>query len=87
MVALAAFVVDRSRAAATRDTTARIMLLALVPAHVVIVQPDLGSGLVYIVSALAMLFVGRPGWRTSRRCSRWARSRSCSCSWSRRRWA
>ncbi len=55
-----------------RETTSRIMLLALFPAMLVIAQPDLGSGLVYISIALAILFVagtqvdpfrgaGRPG--------------------------
>src|SRR5256885_12544519 len=38
-----------------RETTALVMLLALVPAFFVIAQPDLGSGLVYIVVALAVL--------------------------------
>jgi rod shape determining protein RodA len=63
VVALAAFVVDRSRRLQERDTTARVMLLTLVPAALVIVQPDLGSGLVYIVIGLALLFVAGVGWR------------------------
>ena len=46
-----------------RDTTARVMLLTLVPAELVIIQPDLGSGLVYIVIGLATLFVAGAGWR------------------------
>ena len=64
-----------------RDTTARIMLLALIPAALVMVQPDLGSGLVYIVIALAVLFVaGTPlaALRRARRARRGRRSRSCS---------
>jgi rod shape determining protein RodA len=63
IVALSAFVVDRSRRLQSRDTTARVMLLTLVPAAFVIVQPDLGSGLVYIVIGLATLFVAGTGWR------------------------
>jgi rod shape determining protein RodA len=63
VVALAAFVVDRSRRLQERDTSARVMLLTLVPAALVIVQPDLGSGLVYIVIGLALLFVAGVGWR------------------------
>ena len=63
VVALSAFIVDRSRRLQARDTTARIMLLTLVPAAMVIVQPDLGSGLVYIVIGLATLFVAGTGWR------------------------
>jgi rod shape determining protein RodA len=63
IVALSAFIVDRSRRLNSRDTTARIMLMTLVPAGLVIVQPDLGSGLVYIVIGLATLFVAGTGWR------------------------
>src|SRR3954464_10207250 len=63
VVALAAFIVDRSRRPGARDTTVRVMLLTLVPAAMVIVQPDLGSGLVYIVIGLATLFVAGTGWR------------------------
>jgi rod shape determining protein RodA len=63
MVALASFVVDRSRRLSERDTTARVMLLALVPAMLVIAQPDLGSGLVYVVIALAVLFVAGTSWK------------------------
>jgi rod shape determining protein RodA len=63
LVALSAFVVDRSRALHQRDTTVRVMLLTLIPAVLVIVQPDLGSGLVYIVVGLAVLFVAGASWR------------------------
>jgi rod shape determining protein RodA len=63
IVALSAFVVDRSRRLQDRHTTARIMLLTLIPAALVIVQPDLGSGLVYIVIGLALLFVAGVPWR------------------------
>lgn len=62
-VALAAFVVDRSRHLRGRDTTVRTMLLALVPALFVIAQPDLGSGMVYVVIALTVLFVAGAPWR------------------------
>jgi len=63
LVALSAFVVDRSRSFASRDTTVRVMLLTLIPAALVIVQPDLGSGLVYIVIGLAVLFIAGASWR------------------------
>jgi rod shape determining protein RodA len=63
LVALSAFVVDRSRSLQRRDTTVRVMLLTLIPAGLVIVQPDLGSGLVYIVVGLAVLFVAGASWR------------------------
>jgi rod shape determining protein RodA len=63
VVALSAFVVDRSRSLQRRDTTVRVMLLTLIPAVLVIVQPDLGSGLVYIVVGVAVLFVAGTSWR------------------------
>jgi rod shape determining protein RodA len=63
VVTLAAVVVERSRNIGQRETTALVMLLALVPAFFVIAQPDLGSGLVYIVIALATLFVAGTSWR------------------------
>jgi rod shape determining protein RodA len=63
ILALAGFVVDRVRRLGDRDTTARTMLLALFPAMLVIAQPDLGTGLVYIVIALTVLFVAGTSWR------------------------
>jgi rod shape determining protein RodA len=62
-IALAAFVVDRSRQLRERDTTARVMMAALIPAMFVILQPDLGSGMVYVVIALTLLFVAGTSWR------------------------
>ena len=57
IVSLAAFAVDRSRHLHERRTTARIMVLALVPAMLVIVQPDLGTGLVYVVVGFTSLVI------------------------------
>ncbi|MCX6385418.1 MAG: FtsW/RodA/SpoVE family cell cycle protein [Solirubrobacterales bacterium] len=62
VVALSAFAVDRARRIGDRDTTARIMLLALIPAALVMIQPDLGTGLVYLVIALATLFIAGTPW-------------------------
>jgi rod shape determining protein RodA len=62
VMALAAFVVDRMRRLGERETTSRIVLLALVPAILVIAQPDLGSGLVYLAIVLAVLFVAGTKW-------------------------
>jgi rod shape determining protein RodA len=56
IVALAGFAVDRSRALHERRTTARIMLLALLAAMLVIPQPDLGTGIVYVVIGVSVLF-------------------------------
>ena len=39
------------------------MLLALVPAMLVIAQPDLGTGMVYVVIALTVLFVAGTSWK------------------------
>jgi len=63
ILALSAFVVDRLRRINDRDTTARVMLLALFPAMLVMAQPDLGTGLVYVLVALAILFVAGTSWR------------------------
>jgi rod shape determining protein RodA len=63
VVTLAAVVVERSRNISQRDTTALVLLMALIPALFVIAQPDLGSGLVYVVIALAVLFVAGTSWR------------------------
>jgi rod shape determining protein RodA len=63
VVALAGFAVDRSRRLRERDTTAIIVLLALVPAALVMIQPDLGSALVYVVIVLAVLFAAGTSWK------------------------
>jgi rod shape determining protein RodA len=62
-VALAALVVDRARHLRERDTTIRVMIAALVPAMFVIAQPDLGSGLVYMVIAYMLLFIAGASWK------------------------
>ncbi len=62
IAALAAFIVDRARRLGERDTTARIVLLAMVPATLVMAG-DLGSGIVYIAILFAVLFVAGVTWR------------------------
>jgi rod shape determining protein RodA len=62
VITLAAFMVDRMRRLNERETTSRIVLLALVPAMLVVAQPDLGSGLVYLAILLAVLFVAGTPW-------------------------
>jgi rod shape determining protein RodA len=62
ILALSAFVVDRARRLPERETTSRVVLLALVPAMLVIAQPDLGSGLVYLAITGALLFVVGTKW-------------------------
>ncbi len=63
ILALSAFTVDRIRRVAERDTTARVMLAGLIPAALVMAQPDLGSALVYVVITFAVLFVAGTTWR------------------------
>jgi rod shape determining protein RodA len=63
ILALSALVVDRARRLRERDTTARVMLAALLPAMLVIAQPDLGSGMVYMTIAFVLLFVAGTPWR------------------------
>jgi rod shape determining protein RodA len=63
IVALAAFAADRSRRLAERRTTARIMLLALVAAMLVIPQPDLGTGMVYVAIGFSVLFFAGTPWK------------------------
>jgi rod shape determining protein RodA len=62
VVALSGFLVDRMRRMG-RDTTARIMLLGLLPTMLVIAEPDLGSALVYVAGTMALLFVAGAPWR------------------------
>ena len=62
VLAVSAFIVDRMRRF-DRDTTARVLLLALLPAMLVMAQPDLGTSLVYVVGTLALLFVAGAPWR------------------------
>jgi rod shape determining protein RodA len=61
-VTLSAFMVDRMRRLTERETTSRIVLLALIPAMLVVAQPDLGSGLVYLAILVAVLFVAGTPW-------------------------
>jgi rod shape determining protein RodA len=63
IVALSAYVVERSRRLRERETTVRVMIAALVPAMFVIAQPDLGSGMVYMVVAFVLLFIAGTSWR------------------------
>ena len=63
VLALSGFVVDRLRGAGSRETTARVMLLGLIPAMLVMAQPDLGTAIVYVVGTLAVLFVAGAPWR------------------------
>ena len=63
VVALSGFIVDRLRGTGSRQTTARVMVLGLIPTMLVMAQPDLGTSLVYVIGTLALLFVGCAPWR------------------------
>jgi rod shape determining protein RodA len=64
ILALAAFIVDNARTLDRRETTAKILLVALVPSMLVIAQPDLGSGLVYLfITAVLLIVAGTPARR------------------------
>lgn len=63
ILSLAAFVVDRSRRLNEWRTTGRIMLLALIPALVVIPQPDLGTAMVYVAIGFMTLFIVGTSWK------------------------
>jgi len=62
VLALAGFVVDRMRSMG-RQTTARVMLLGLLPTMLVLMEPDLGSATVYVAATLAILYVAGAPWR------------------------
>jgi rod shape determining protein RodA len=63
IVSLAAFLADRARRVHEASTTARIMLLALIPAMFVMVQPDIGTSIVFAVIGFVMLFVAGSSWK------------------------
>ncbi|MEO7198490.1 MAG: rod shape-determining protein RodA [Solirubrobacterales bacterium] len=62
VLALAGFVIDRARRQSEWQRTARLLLLGLVPASIVFVQPDLGTALVYGMVTLVILFVAGVRW-------------------------
>lgn len=62
VLALAGFVIDRARRQPEWRRTARLLLLGIVPAVIVFLQPDLGTALVYGAVTLAILFVSGIRW-------------------------
>jgi rod shape determining protein RodA len=63
IVALAGFAVDRARRIHEWRTTVRIMLLAILSALLVIPQPDLGTGMVYVAVGFSILFFAGTSFR------------------------
>ena len=83
VVALSGFVVERMREMG-RQTTARVMLLGLLPTMLVMAEPDLGSATVYVAGTLAILFVAGRAVAPLRRADRAVRGqRRRSCWWRR----
>jgi rod shape determining protein RodA len=63
IVAISAFVIERTRRGTPLRQTFRILALGLVPAGLVFLQPDLGTGIVLLVITLAILFLAGVPWR------------------------
>lgn len=63
ILALSAFAVERSRRMSEHRTTARILLLALIPAMIVMRQSDLGDALIYVLIGVAVLFFLGTSWK------------------------
>jgi rod shape determining protein RodA len=63
ILSLAAFIADRSKRLHEGRTTVRIMLLALIPALLVLPQPDLGTAMVFVAVGFVMLFVAGTNWK------------------------
>jgi rod shape determining protein RodA len=62
IVALAAFVIERTRRGSPARQTIRILALGLAPAALVFLQPDLGTGIVLVVITIAVLFLAGVRW-------------------------
>src|SRR5919106_5980386 len=63
IVALAAFVIDRTRRGSPMRQTVRMLALGLAPAALVFLQPDLGTGIVLGVITITILFLAGVPWR------------------------
>jgi len=63
IAALAGFAIDRLRRTSERKRTARLLLMGVAPAALVFLQPDLGTGLVYGVITLAVLYIAGISWQ------------------------
>jgi rod shape determining protein RodA len=62
IVALAAFVIERTRRGTPLRQTARVLVLGLAPAALIFLQPDLGTAAVLVVITLAVLFIAGVRW-------------------------
>ncbi len=62
-VTLAAFVFERVRRPFGLGSTLRLLALGVAPAALVFLQPDLGTGIVFVVIVIAVLFVAGIPWQ------------------------
>ena len=62
IVTLAAFAIDTARRGSEARRTVRLLALGLFPAGLVLLQPDLGTALVYGAVTLAVLFIAGVRW-------------------------
>jgi rod shape determining protein RodA len=62
VLALAGFVIDGARRGSPVQRTARYLCLGLAPAALVFLQPDLGTSMVFVVAALAVMYFGGVPW-------------------------
>jgi rod shape determining protein RodA len=62
LVSLAAFVLEGTRRSSDLRHTIRMLALGLVPAALVFLQPDLGTGIVLMVITLSVLFIAGVRW-------------------------
>lgn len=63
ILALSALLVARAKQLRQASTTVRVLAATAIPALLVVVQPDLGSAMVYLAIALTLLFVAGAPWR------------------------
>lgn len=63
ILVLAAVVIDKSHRSSAWMRTGRVILLGAIPGLLVFLQPDLGSSLVYGVTAFAVLFIAGTPWQ------------------------
>ncbi|MBA2240912.1 MAG: rod shape-determining protein RodA [Solirubrobacterales bacterium] len=63
LLALSAFVIDRVRRDGEGRRTLQILVMGLIPAGMVLMQPDLGTASVYVVITFAVLFIAGTDWR------------------------
>lgn len=62
ILALAAFAIDTVRRLSPVRRTARLLLLGLAPVPLIFLEPDVGTGVAYVVITLAVLFIAGVRW-------------------------